>query len=127
MPLFFTLLLLVPPPPSFIYLCAPPFVDAVTYENNSLYFHVVDLYIRIHSYYFCLQQCIFLNILFRHNTLFTCTSKNIPLMIGIIFSVFLGPYEHLQIFECPVAVWSVISQVYLSSQHQGGYVLLTNK
>jgi len=35
--------------------------------------------------------------------LFTYTSKNILLVIGIIFSVFLGPDEHLQIFECPFA------------------------
>jgi hypothetical protein len=31
----------------------------------------------------------------------------------------------MQVFECPVAVWSVISEDHLSSQHEGGYVLLT--
>jgi hypothetical protein len=35
-----------------------PFVDAVTYEKKLLYFHLVDLYISIHLYYFCLQYCI---------------------------------------------------------------------
>jgi len=37
----------------------------------------------------------------------------------------LGPDERLQDREYPVAVWSVISEVHLSSQHQDGYVLLT--
>jgi hypothetical protein len=39
--------------------------------------------------------------------------------------VFLGPDEHLQVFECPVAVQSAISEGHLSSQYQGGYVRLT--
>jgi hypothetical protein len=41
--------------------------------------------------------------------------------------VLLGADEHLQVFERPVAVCSVISQDRLSSQRQGGYVLLTKK
>jgi len=53
------------------------------------------------------------------------TSKNMLLIIGIIFSVIFGLGEHLQVFECPVAVWSVISEDYLSSHHQGSYLLLT--
>jgi len=47
------------------------------------------------------------------------------LIVGITFSVFLGPDEQRQVFECPVAVWSMISEGHLSSYHQGGYVLLT--
>jgi len=58
-------------------------------------------------------------------TLFTYTSNNILLIISIIFSVFLGPNKHLQVIECTVPVWSVISEGLLSSQHQGGCVLLT--
>jgi len=46
-------------------------------------------------------------------------------MIGIVFSVFLGPDERVQAFECPVAVWSVISEYRHSSQHQGGNLHLT--
>jgi hypothetical protein len=37
---------------------------------------------------------------------------------------FLGPDEHLKVFECPVAVWSVISEDHLSS-NQGDYVIMT--
>ena len=36
-----------------------------------------------------------------NSTLFTYTSKN----IGIMLSVSLGRVEHLQVFECPVAMW----------------------
>jgi hypothetical protein len=64
---------------------------------------------------------LFLNILFRYNTLFTYISKNILLIIGIIFGVFVGPDKHLPVFECPIALWSVISEDRLSS-HQGDYV-----
>jgi hypothetical protein len=60
-----------------------PSVIAVSYKKKLLYFHVVDLYVRVHLYYFYLQYCIFLNFLFRYNTLFTYTSKNILLIIGI--------------------------------------------
>ena len=88
---------------------APPFVGTVTYEKELLYFHIVDLHVRIYLYYFYLQYCIVLNILFRYNTLFIYTSKNILLIIGITFSVFHGPDKHLQVFECPIALWSVIS------------------
>jgi hypothetical protein len=45
--------------------------------------------------------------------------------MGIAFSMFLGPDERLQVFECPVLVLSVISEDHLSLQHQDGYVLLT--
>jgi hypothetical protein len=48
---------------------------------------------------------LFINILFRYNTLFAYTSKN-TLTTGIVFGVFLGPDEHLQVFECLVAVVS---------------------
>jgi len=47
------------PPLNLIYLCNPPlFLDTVTYGKKLLYFHSVDLYIRINLYYFCLQDCI---------------------------------------------------------------------
>jgi hypothetical protein len=65
----------------------------------------------------------FLNILFRCNTLFTYTSKYILLILGIILSVFRVPDERLLVFECPVAVWSVINEDHLSSERHGGYVL----
>jgi hypothetical protein len=66
-----------------------------------------------------------LNILLKCNTLYPYASKNILLMVGIISSGFLKPVEHLQVFECPVAAWSMISEDRLSSHHQGGYVFLT--
>jgi hypothetical protein len=40
---------------------------------------------------------LFLNILCRCETIFTDTSKDILLVIGISFAVSLGPDEHLQI------------------------------
>ena len=46
----------------------------------------------------------FLNIFFMYSTLFTDTINNILLTIGAIFSVFLEPDKHLQVFSCPVAV-----------------------
>ena len=104
----------------------PPFVEAVIYEKKLPYFHIVDVYIRIYLYDIYLQYCIFLNILFMCNTLFTYTSKKFSVIFCfIIFSVFLGPDERVQYFECPVAMWSVISEDHLSSQHQGAYLPLT--
>jgi len=58
----------------------------------------------------------FLNVLFRYNILFTYISKNILLIMGIIFSVSLGPDELLQVFECPAALWSVISKDLIASR-----------
>jgi hypothetical protein len=52
-------------------------------------------------------------------------SNNVLLLIGLIFSAFLGPENHLQIFECPVALSSVIIENHISSKHQEFYVLLT--
>jgi hypothetical protein len=103
----------------------PSFLDAVTYEKKLLYFHAVGWYIIIHLYYFYLQYCIVFNILFRYNTLFTYTSKNILLILVIILSQFLGPDKQLQVFECPVAVGSVIREDHLSSRHHGRYALVT--
>jgi hypothetical protein len=40
-------------------------------------------------------------------------------------SVFFGPDESLQVSECQVALWPVINEDILFSQHQGGYILLT--
>jgi hypothetical protein len=88
---------------SFICLAPPSFVGTVTYEKKLLYFHIVDLYIRIYLYNFYLHYCIVLYILLRYITLFADTSTNILLIIGIIFSVFLGPDKHLQ-FWMSVAV-----------------------
>jgi hypothetical protein len=41
---------------------------------------------------------LFSNIMFRYNTLFTHTSKNMLLIIDIMLSVFLGPDEYLHVF-----------------------------
>jgi hypothetical protein len=43
-------------------------------------------------------------------TFFTYAGEHILLTIGIIFNVFLGPDKHLEVFKCPVAVWSVIGE-----------------
>jgi hypothetical protein len=51
--------------------------------------------------------------------------KHILFVAGVIFSVFFGPDEYLQISEFPAVLWSVISEDLLFPQHQGGYVLLT--
>jgi hypothetical protein len=67
----------------------------------------------------------FLNILFGNNTLFTNKSKNILVITDIVFSVFLGPDECLQAFECLVTVLSVISEYRHSSQHQASNLHLT--
>jgi len=41
----------------------------------------------------------FFNILFKYNTLFTYTSENILLIIGIIFFVFVRLADNLQLFS----------------------------
>jgi hypothetical protein len=56
---------------------------------------------------FVYKIVLFLDVWFMNNTLFIYISKSILLIIGIIFSVFLGPDEHLPFFECMVAVWPV--------------------
>jgi hypothetical protein len=66
-----------------------------------------------------------LNVFLRHNVLFVYTNKNILLIIGIILNVFHGPNEHMQVLECPFAVWSVISADHISPQYQDGYVVFT--
>jgi hypothetical protein len=66
-----------------------------------------------------------LNTLFNNNMLSTYTSKNILLIIGIIFSAFLGSENQLQMFEYPVALGSMISEDNLTSQHPSYYVHLT--
>jgi hypothetical protein len=81
-------------------------------------------YVLQYIYINFIYNIVFFNILFRY-IIFTYRNKNSLLIICIIFSGFLGPHEHLQVFECPVALWSVISEDRLSSQHQGGYVLST--
>jgi hypothetical protein len=65
---------------------------------------------------------LFLNV-FRYKTSFTYTGKHVLSIIGVIFSVFLGSDEQLHVFECAVAVRSVIGEDGLPSR-QGGYVLL---
>jgi len=79
------------PPMSLIYLCGlPPFIDTVTCEAVVTLFHILDLYIRIYSYYFYLQCCIvYLFFVVPY------TSKSMLLIIGIIFSVLFGLGEHL--------------------------------
>jgi len=123
---------------SLIYLCAtPPTLTSFELDlsvcsrsfSRRCYFWKVTLlphylYIKIYLY-FIYSIGLFLNILFRYSTLYTCTSKNIVLIVGITFGVFHGPDEQWQVFECPVAVWSMISEDRLSSCHRGGYILLT--
>jgi hypothetical protein len=109
------------PPVSLIYLHGlPPFIDTVTCDTDVTWFYILDLYIRIYSYYFYLQCCV-VYLLF----VVPYTSKNLLLMMCIIFSVLFGLGEGLQVSECLVAVRSVISEDYLSSQHQGSYLILT--
>ena len=51
-------------------------------------------------------------------------TNNILLMTVTIFSVFLGPDEHLPVPECPVAVWSVTATVN-TSRHSIQAVMYT--
>jgi hypothetical protein len=87
-------------PLSLIYLLAPPphpFVDIVTYKKKSSFIYTLLIYILEYVYFtFIYNTALFLNILFQYNTLFTYTSKNIPLIICIIFSVFLRPVNTFQ-------------------------------
>ena len=69
-----------------------------------LHFHIVDSYIIVCLCYFIYSIVLLLNILCSYNTQFTVTINSILLIIGTIFSVFLGPDEHLPVFECPVAL-----------------------
>ena len=57
--------------------------------------------------------------------MFTFNIKNKVLIIGFMFGVFREPDEQLHVSECPVAVWTVISEDRVSSQHRSGYVFLT--
>ena len=69
-----------------------------------------------------------LNILFVYNTLLNYTSKHVLSITGsIILSVLNRHDEHLQDFECPFAVWEVMSEDRLSSLRQDGFVLFTTK
>jgi hypothetical protein len=89
-------------------------------------YFIFTLLIYILEYFyitFIHNTVLFLNILFRYNTLLTNASKNILLISSIMFSVFLGPDEHLQVFECAAAVCLGISEDHLSSQHQCVYVM----
>jgi len=53
---------------------------------------------------------LFLNIFFRNKVFSAYTSENILFTTGIIFNVFLGPDKHVEVFKCPVAVWSMINE-----------------
>jgi hypothetical protein len=72
-------------------------------------------------YFVCLS---FVNWLSIVQGRYSIKLKSILLTLGTMFSVFLGPDEHLPVSECPVAVQSVIGEHHLPAQHQGGYVLL---
>jgi hypothetical protein len=90
-------------------------------ERETYFISTLLIYILDYTYItFSYKNVLFLNILFRYNTLLT-QEKNI-VNNGTIFRVFLGPDKHLQVCKRPVAVWSVISKDYLSS-HQGSYML----
>jgi hypothetical protein len=89
--------------------------------KRSYFYSTLLIYILEYIYaIFIYNVILLLYILFGYNTLFTYINKIILLIIGIIFSVFHGPDGHLPVFECLVAVWSVISEDHLFSQHQGG-------
>ena len=63
---------------------------------------------------FILLLFIILNVfkcLVRYIKFSTYTSKIILFVIGVPFSVFLRPNEHLKVFECPVAVRTVICEI----------------
>jgi len=62
---------------------------------------------------------LFVRILFRYNTLFTCTSNSILLTIGFIYSVFLGPDE-----QCKILNVRLQCSQGQATQRQGGYLLL---
>jgi hypothetical protein len=90
-----------------------------SYFISILLIHVLE-YIFITFIYNIVS---FLNILFGTNK-----SKNVLIIIGIVFTVFLGPDECLLAFVCPVTVFAVISEYHHSSQHHGGNLhLAANK
>jgi len=60
------------------------------------YICIVDLYIRIIFVLLLITLFYYLNICFTYNTLYTYTTRNFPLTIGVIFSVFLEHDENLQ-------------------------------
>jgi len=101
----------------------PPIIEAVTCQKKSGFISTLLIYILEYIYISFIHNIVLLNILFRYNTLYTYTRKNVLLIVGIIFSGFLRPVGHLKVFECPVAVWSVISEDHLSSRHKDSYVL----
>ena len=91
-----------------------------------LYFHIVNLYIRIYLYYSHLQYFIVFKYFVRCNTLFTYTSKSTLMIIGIVASqCVLWARETRARFECPVELWPLISKYRLPSKHGGGYILVT--
>ena len=123
---FSTFLCLWPPSElDFTYLCkpTPPFVDAVTYDKKLLYFHTVNLYIRIYLYCFYWKHCIVSKYYVYVQHINCKSGKKKVLKIGILFSVpwswcTLGSFEH------SVAAWPVISEDHLTAQFEGSYVLL---
>jgi len=56
------------------------------------------------------NNILLLNMFFTNNVFSTHTSENILITTGVIFNVFLGPDKQLEVFKCPVAVWSVINE-----------------
>jgi hypothetical protein len=110
----------------FICVAPTPFIEAATCQKKSCFISTLLIYILEYIYItFICNIVMLLNILFRYNTLYTYTSKIILWIVGIIFIGFLRSVEHLQVFECPVAMWSVTSADHLSSHHQRGHMLLT--
>ena len=77
------------------------------------------------NFYECVFICIHICQCRSFKAVFMYTSKSILLKTGIIFSVFIESDEQLQVIECSVAVWLVISEDHLLSRHQGCYFLLT--
>jgi hypothetical protein len=68
------------------------------YVHRSYFISKYLICILEYIYINFIYDILFLNILCGCNT-FSYTSKNILLVIVILFSVFLRPYEHLQVLN----------------------------
>jgi hypothetical protein len=79
----------LPPPPT-LRRCCYLWIEVTLFLHC---WHILE-YIYITLIY---NIVLFLNILYRYNTVFIYTSKNVLLIIGIIFSVLLGPCMFLNV------------------------------
>ena len=74
----------------------PPFFLDVAADAENFFLNCCFIYLEL--FYITLIYSTVLDM-----TLFYLTSKSILLLTGIIFGVFLGPGQHLQVSESPVA------------------------